>query len=70
MTQKRFVEMAKAVRLVDSRGRVDYDHIATMLCNYLYSCVRESRANGRIPSADAYLEDIKIIDSYQDNPLW
>ena len=70
MTQKKFVEMAKAVRLVDDKGRVDYDHIATMLCNYLYSCVRDAREKGYEDSAKAYLEEIKTIDSFQDAPMW
>ena len=70
MTQKKFVEMAKAVRLVDDKGRVDYDYIATMLHNYKMNCAKDAEEKGFMASRDGYIEDAKLIDSFQDTPAW
>lgn len=67
MTQKKFNEMIKKLRIVDDNNKVDYNWIALIIYNYKAHCVKEAKAEGYKASARGYLEEMELIDSYLDD---
>ena len=69
MTVKRFNQMLRDLRITesaDTEGKIDYEFLANMLCNYKFRCADEAKERGHDASARAYIEEAMLISEYID----